>query len=97
MGYEDKVVDEGMKKHATARKKVRKKLGLEGLSKKDTDTSIKNMFKPKDPRMKAGKFRTFGSSRAPKKVDKKGNVQKASGGTVRRASGGPVVDSYDYS
>ena len=22
--------------------------------------------------------------------------QKASGGTVRRASGGPVVDSYDY-
>lgn len=156
MGYEDKVVDEGMKKHATARKKVRKKLGLEGLSNKDADkkmkamgpseqmrknnpkgakksidttvkkltkkvgpklikefedteskalrdidigsgdTSIKNMFKPKDPRMKAGKFRTFGSSRAPKKVDKKGNVQKASGGTVRRASGGPVVDSYDY-
>jgi len=156
MSYKDKVVDEGVKKHGTARKKVRKKLGLEGLSDKDADkkikamepseqmqknnpkgakksidttikklkkkvgpkllkevkdteakalrdidiaagdTSIENILKPKDPRMEPGKFRTFGSSRVPKEVDKKGNVKKASGGTVRLASGGPVVDSYDY-
>ena len=146
--YADKVVNEAMKKHDTARKKVRKKVGLEGLSDKDVDkkvkamepseqmqknnpkgakksidttvkklkkkvgpkllkevkgteakalrdidiaagdTSIENMLKPKDPRMEAGKFRTFGSSRVPK---------KAKGGTIRMKSGGPVVDSYDYS
>ena len=142
MGYEDKVVDEGLKKKRGSQKKVRKKLGF--TSKQDAEKKIKAMEpsaktvkklekkigpkllketrgniaksnrdvdivydevrepvalsgEEKDPRMQAGKFRTLGSSRVPKKVDKKGNVKKAAGGTVRLASGGPVVDSYDYS
>ena len=152
MGYEDKVVEEGVKKHGTARKKARKKLGWEGLSDKDInkkikamvpseqmqknnpkgakksidttikkfkkkvgpkllkevkdteakalrdidiaagDISMENLLEPKDPRMEAGKFRTFGSSRVPSKP----KFSKATGGTIRLNSGGPVVDSYDY-
>ena len=87
---------------ANVEKKLKKRIGpklfkeVQGnVAKADRDATIAyrhagsdSIFEDKDPRMEAGKLRQFGSSRVPK---------KATGGTVRMKSGGPVVDSYDYS
>ena len=91
----------------TVKEKLKKKVGPK-LLKEVQDNSAKanrdariayeytdpDVFGDKDPRMEAGKFRQFGSSRVPKKGPFE--IKKAKGGTVRLASGGPVVDSYDY-
>ena len=130
MGYEDKVIDEGMKKTIDSQKKANKKIGKkqnvmpseqmrknnpkgakktlvknikkkvgpklfkevdENTSKSNRDSRISYKIKEdeaisgkkKDPRMQS-----TGSDRIP--------LLRAKGGTVRLASGGPVVDSYDY-
>ena len=91
-------------------KNIKKKVGPKLFKEVDENTSKSNRDsrisykikedeaisgKKKDPRMQAGKFRTFGSSRKSTGSDRI-PLLRAKGGTVRMASGGPVVDSYDY-